>query len=559
MIVHDNYNWDLFISHASEDKDDIARPLKKYFDRLGLNSWYDEDSIQFNESISKKVYEGLKKSKGAVIILSEKFYNKEWTLLELGGILYKRFNEGGILYLLYWDIEIKKVTDKLSFIKDIKSIQMSDYKSLEEVADNIYDDFKRKERNLTKEIHMPNIEPFDTSKDFYNILILPFRNPDSEYSITNLGRVLSDGLIEKNNLQKLRLDIKYLSSHTNIITTEEAKKLGENYNADIVIWGNDSKLEGLFPHRVYFHYVNITEDVHLEKLSLEGKTEKFETERLIELSEGDLHLEIEDIIYLFLGNKFYSKKDYKNALTIFKKIENVKYLNEDLFTINAICCHNLDLFNEAKEYYEKALKINPNSFVSHYGCASILKDSDKEEAKNHYKKVLEIAPNLAFVHRDYASLVNNKEEAKKHFKKSLEIDENDAITHNNYAILLKVKYNNKEEAKKHFEKALEIAPYSASIRCNYACLLRKSDSDKESAKKHFELALEIDNNDANLQYSYALLLKEDFFDKKGAKKHYLKAIKINPKFKTKNRHTYFGVKKYFTFFSLIEFFFLKRN
>ena len=34
--------WDVFISHASEDKEDIARPLYYRLKDLGLKVWYDE-------------------------------------------------------------------------------------------------------------------------------------------------------------------------------------------------------------------------------------------------------------------------------------------------------------------------------------------------------------------------------------------------------------------------------------------------------------------------------------------------------------------------------------
>lgn len=143
-----NKDLDLFICHASEDKDLIARPLKKYFDENGLNAWYDEDSILFSDSISNKIYKGIKNSKGAIIILSENFYKKEWALLEFGGIIYKWFSDEGVLYLLYWDVDIKNVNEKLSFIGNIRGLKMIDYANINDVAKDICKDYNFKKKKI---------------------------------------------------------------------------------------------------------------------------------------------------------------------------------------------------------------------------------------------------------------------------------------------------------------------------------------------------------------------------------------------------------------------------
>ena len=37
--------WDIFISHANEDKDAVARPLAERLRSLGLTVWYDEFTL----------------------------------------------------------------------------------------------------------------------------------------------------------------------------------------------------------------------------------------------------------------------------------------------------------------------------------------------------------------------------------------------------------------------------------------------------------------------------------------------------------------------------------
>ncbi|MEI4902521.1 toll/interleukin-1 receptor domain-containing protein, partial [Klebsiella pneumoniae] len=59
---------DIFICHASEDRDDVVRPLVEAFTAAGISCWYDEAEIQWGDSITQKVNEGLGASKFVVVI-----------------------------------------------------------------------------------------------------------------------------------------------------------------------------------------------------------------------------------------------------------------------------------------------------------------------------------------------------------------------------------------------------------------------------------------------------------------------------------------------------------
>lgn len=79
--------FDVFISHASEDKDNIARELASILIQLGLNVWYDEYTLEIGDSIRRRIDDGLKKSKYGVLILSKHFFKKHWTQKELDGLM----------------------------------------------------------------------------------------------------------------------------------------------------------------------------------------------------------------------------------------------------------------------------------------------------------------------------------------------------------------------------------------------------------------------------------------------------------------------------------------
>jgi hypothetical protein len=79
--------WDLFISHASEDKDDVARPLADRFIELGLSVWYDEYTLTVGDSLRRCIDRGLAGCRYGLVILSPHFLQKEWTQKELDGLV----------------------------------------------------------------------------------------------------------------------------------------------------------------------------------------------------------------------------------------------------------------------------------------------------------------------------------------------------------------------------------------------------------------------------------------------------------------------------------------
>ena len=90
---------DVFISHAWEDKDAIARPLAEKLKRLGLSVWYDEYVLTIGDSLRQVIDKGLASSRFGVVILSPAFFSKPWPLRELDGLL-ARENSSGVKVLL---------------------------------------------------------------------------------------------------------------------------------------------------------------------------------------------------------------------------------------------------------------------------------------------------------------------------------------------------------------------------------------------------------------------------------------------------------------------------
>ncbi|MEI6270495.1 MAG: toll/interleukin-1 receptor domain-containing protein [Methylococcaceae bacterium] len=75
--------WDVFISHASEDKNSVARPLAIALQTHGLTTWFDIDSMFAHDPLNQKIVEGLRSSQIIVLIISSRFLSKEWTTREM--------------------------------------------------------------------------------------------------------------------------------------------------------------------------------------------------------------------------------------------------------------------------------------------------------------------------------------------------------------------------------------------------------------------------------------------------------------------------------------------
>jgi hypothetical protein len=79
--------WDVFISHASEDKETIARPLAIELEANGLLVWLDSQELYVGDQLAPKIERGLLNAQFGVVIFSRNFFAKKWTQLELESLL----------------------------------------------------------------------------------------------------------------------------------------------------------------------------------------------------------------------------------------------------------------------------------------------------------------------------------------------------------------------------------------------------------------------------------------------------------------------------------------
>ncbi|WP_448810380.1 DUF1883 domain-containing protein [Agromyces bauzanensis] len=79
--------WDVFISHASEDKPAVAVPLAQALQERGLKVWIDQGELRIGDSLRRKIDYGLAHSTFGVVVFSKSFFAKGWPQYELDGIV----------------------------------------------------------------------------------------------------------------------------------------------------------------------------------------------------------------------------------------------------------------------------------------------------------------------------------------------------------------------------------------------------------------------------------------------------------------------------------------
>ena len=133
----DNYmEYDVFISHASEDKDSIVRPLAQALVEQGLKVWYDEFELKIGDSLRRKIDRGLSKSRFGIVVLSKAFIKKGWTNYELDGIISK-VNTGEQVILPIWHgITKQEVLNYSPSLADKVARNTASY-TVEEIAEEI--------------------------------------------------------------------------------------------------------------------------------------------------------------------------------------------------------------------------------------------------------------------------------------------------------------------------------------------------------------------------------------------------------------------------------------
>lgn len=118
LRVDESESYDVFISHASEDKATFVEEFVQELIALNIKVWYDKLNIGWGQSLRVSIETGLQRSKYAVVVLSPSYFKKYWTNQELNGIFSKESAIGNCILPIWHNISKTEVAEHSLILAD---------------------------------------------------------------------------------------------------------------------------------------------------------------------------------------------------------------------------------------------------------------------------------------------------------------------------------------------------------------------------------------------------------------------------------------------------------
>lgn len=141
--------WDIFISHASEDKEFFADPLAQRLKELDVRVWCDKFVLIPGDRLTEKISEGLAECRCGLLVLSTAFIRKPWPKYELSGLVNRFVEEKTRLIPIWYGINRNEVAafnpalaDLFSINGDRKQINKCAFEVLRVIRPQLYENLK---------------------------------------------------------------------------------------------------------------------------------------------------------------------------------------------------------------------------------------------------------------------------------------------------------------------------------------------------------------------------------------------------------------------------------
>lgn len=131
-------NYDLFISHASEDKEEFVRPLAEALQAQGIKVWYDEFTLRVGDSLRRSIDHGLRSSKYGIVILSSSFFAKNWPQYELDAMVAREMDGHKMILPIWHKVTKSEVLNFSPSMADKVALNTS-FNTIEEIAHQLAD------------------------------------------------------------------------------------------------------------------------------------------------------------------------------------------------------------------------------------------------------------------------------------------------------------------------------------------------------------------------------------------------------------------------------------
>jgi len=108
-FLPDQQVFDVFISHTSEDKAEVVRPLATALRDAGLSVWYEQCELRMGDSLRGKLGRELANSCFGVVVLSRAVVGRGWPEYELDGLVTRAVSGEQVLLPIWNDVTKREV------------------------------------------------------------------------------------------------------------------------------------------------------------------------------------------------------------------------------------------------------------------------------------------------------------------------------------------------------------------------------------------------------------------------------------------------------------------
>lgn len=154
---------DVFISHATEDKEKVARPLAEALIEQGLDVWYDEFSLNLGDSLQGSIDKGISESRFGVVILSKSFFGKNWPKKELNGFIAREIHGEKLILPVWHELDYEDIVKYSPTLADRVAVKTSE--GMEQVINKIMKVVKNEPSNLIVGTKIQPLVDICASKD----------------------------------------------------------------------------------------------------------------------------------------------------------------------------------------------------------------------------------------------------------------------------------------------------------------------------------------------------------------------------------------------------------
>ncbi|HTF06237.1 MAG TPA: toll/interleukin-1 receptor domain-containing protein [Bacteroidia bacterium] len=109
--------YDVFISHAFEDKNSFANELAMELTKSGLKVWYSGYQLKLGDSIAGSINQALKGATFGIVVISPIYLKKQWAMNELNALFAQETEQIRILPILH-NITVEGIKEHFPILAD---------------------------------------------------------------------------------------------------------------------------------------------------------------------------------------------------------------------------------------------------------------------------------------------------------------------------------------------------------------------------------------------------------------------------------------------------------